>query len=145
MTTLAELAHQLPWGFHDAHIEGLTIDWLGQTLKLVMRFPTSKDQELERRGEVTVSGLFFCAVEPPEPRQPDFDDVPAEGLWIDGDEGSSKGVLGIPPVPAGVFLHHFWVRNWNCRTIHIAGREASLKWLGEELARVGSGDEVPDP
>ena len=150
-TTLAELAHQLPWGFHAAHLEGLTIDWLGSTLKLVVRFPMSQRQDVERRAEVTVSGLFFCSIAPPEPGTDGFADVPSEGLWIDGAEGIAKGATGIPPIPSGVFLHHFYVSNWNYRPIHIAGRDASLKWLGEESSRMGSGgalfpgDEVPDP
>ena len=41
MTTLAELAKQLPWGVHDAHLESMSIDWMRETLTMEMRFPLS--------------------------------------------------------------------------------------------------------
>lgn len=151
VTTLAELEEQLPWGFHDAYLEGLTIDWLGQTLTLVMRFPMTKNQDVERRAQVIVSGLFFCSIEPPSLGDSDYKFIPNEGLWIDGKEGPSERATGLPSIPASVFLHHIWVRSWNFRTIHIAGRDARLVWLGDEAPRKGPGgalfpgDEIPEP
>jgi hypothetical protein len=135
VTTLADLERQLPWGFHDAYVEALTIDWLGQTLTLTMRFPMTERQDIERRAQVTVSGLFFCSIEPLSLGDSDYDHIPSEGLWIDAKEGPAEKVAGLPPLPPGIFLHHFWVRSWNYRTIHIAGRDARLEWLGEATSR----------
>jgi hypothetical protein len=143
VTTLAELEKQLPWGFHDAYLEGVTIDWLGQTLTLVMRFPMNKAQDVERRAQVTVSGLFFCSIEPLSLGDDNYDHIPYEGLWIDAREGPAEKATGLPPIPAGVFLHHVWVRSWNYRTIHIAGRDARLEWLGEETPRKGPEHATP--
>lgn len=151
MTTLAELERQLPWGFHDAFVEGLTIDWLVQTLTLTMRFPMTQRQEIERRARVTVSGLFFCSIEPLSLGDSDYDHTRSEGLWVDAKEGPAENAAGLPALPADVFLHHFWVRNWNYRTIHIAGRDAGLEWLGDAGPRKGPGgaffpgDEIPKP
>ena len=151
MTTLAELVKDLPWGLHDAHLEGLSIDWLAQTVTLVVRFPMTKRQDVERRAEVRVSGLFFCAVDPPLLTAGyDLDDS-SEGLWIDGGEGPAKEVTGLPALPPDVFLHHIYVSNWNYRAIHIAGRDAQLRWLDDEAPRKGPGgalfpgDEIPGP
>ncbi len=149
MTTLAEIEDQLPWGFHDATLEGLTIDWLAQTVVLVMRFPMSRSQDIERRAQVSVSGLFFCSIDPVSPR--DEPGLPGQGLWIDAREGAAEGVANLPAIPSGVFLHHILVSSWNYRTIHIAGRDARLVWLGEAEPRqrpegaLFPGDPVPDP
>ncbi len=151
MTTLAKIVKDLPWGLHDAHLEVLTIDWLAQTLTLVVRFPMSERQDVERRAEVKVSGLFFCSIDPPLLTAGcDLEDA-SEGLWVDGGEGAAKGATDLPALPADVFLHHIYVSNWNYRTIHIAGRDAQLRWLDEEAPWKGPGgalfpgDEIPDP
>jgi hypothetical protein len=151
VTTLDDLADQLPWGFHDAHLEALTIDWLGQTLSLVARFPMSKRQDIERRGRVVVSGLFFCSIDPAVSDGDGYETIPKGGLWIDAREGPAVGASGLPTLPPGVFLQHIYVLSWNCRAIHIAGRDCRLEWLGEESPRLTSGgalyagDEIPDP
>ncbi len=150
MTTLADIETELPWGFHDAYLEGLTIDWLGASLSLVLRLPMTRRQDVERRARVTVAGLFFCSIEPPSLGDPGWADTPKEGLWIDAGEGPAKGATGLPTLPADIFLHHFYVRSWNFRSIHIAGRDARLEWLGPEAPRLGpggalfAGDEIPD-
>lgn len=45
MTTLDALERQLPWGFHDAHLEALNLDWLNATLTLVLRVPLTQHQD----------------------------------------------------------------------------------------------------
>jgi hypothetical protein len=124
-------------GFHDAYLERLAIDWLGQTLTWVMRLPVNQAQDLERRAQVTVTGLFFCSIDPLSLGDSNYDHISSEGLWIDAKEGPAEETSRLPSIPAGVFLHHISVRSWNYRTIHIAGRDARLAWLGEETSRKG--------
>ena len=150
VATFTDLEKDLPWEFHDAYIEGVTIDWLAETLALVMRFPMTKNQEVERRARVTVTGLFFCSIEPLALGSDDYKHIASEGLWVGARAGAAKGAAGLPPLPDEVFLHHFYVASWNYRTIHVACRDARLDWLEDEMPRKGPGgarfpgEEIPN-
>ncbi len=133
--SLSQLANTLPWGFHDAHLERLAVDWLASTLTLELRLPMSRDQSVERVGRVHVTGLFFLSIEPPALGDDDYPRIPREGLWLDGAEGPAPGAVNLPPLPDGVWLHHFWIRPWQHRTLHVAGRDCRLEWLGPEQPR----------
>lgn len=129
--TLNELEDDLPWGFHDARLESLQIDWLGARLTMEMRLPINESASLGRRARITVTGLVYCAVEPPviEPKR-HYEPVPKAGLWLDswvpsGDEAKEHG---LPAAPEGAFVSGFFVQNWN-RCIFVCARDASLEWL----------------
>jgi hypothetical protein len=150
---LRELTDDLPWGLHDAHLERLELDWPQAAASLTVRFAMSERQDLDRRGRIDLTGLVFCAIDPPE-IAPDRSYVPTpkDGLWLNDGEGVAPGAKGTyPSVPKGCFLHWFFVHQWN-RFIHVCAREATLVWL--DPAPVASrsatralfpGDEIPDP
>lgn len=126
---------------------------LGRKMAIVLRLlrlPISKHQDVERRGRLSVSGLFFCSIDPPWNGDGDYEALPADGLELDGREGAAKGAA-LPPIPDGVFIHCLHVQNWNWRSIHIAARDARFEWIGEpQPSGRGDraffpGDEVPDP
>jgi hypothetical protein len=81
--TLADLAASLPWGLHDALLESIEIDWLHPCATLMVRVMITERQDLDRRCKVTVGGLVFCSIDPPEidPAR-HYEPVPPEGLWI---------------------------------------------------------------
>jgi hypothetical protein len=152
--TLDDIVNPLPWGLHDAYIENLAIDWLSQTLTLTARLAMSEHQDLDQRARITVEGLVFCAIDPPEidPAH-GYDPLTPEGLWINFGSGAAnaESAKRLPQVPAGTFLNWMFVHSWN-RFIHICGASAKLEWL--EVAPVPArtetralfpGDEVPDP
>jgi len=55
-----------PWGLHDAYLEGIVLDWLGARLELEVRLMMSEHQDMDQRACVTVTGLVYCAIDPPE-------------------------------------------------------------------------------
>ena len=65
-TTIAEVTEALPWGLHDAYLEGMDVDWLASTLSLRVRVMISERQDMDRRATIRVTGLVFCSVDPPE-------------------------------------------------------------------------------
>ncbi|MGI5864249.1 MAG: hypothetical protein ACOX6T_19635 [Myxococcales bacterium] len=128
---MSELEDELPWGFHDAHLESLHIDWMGARMTMQMRLPINERADLDRRARVTVTGLVYCVIEPrvidPKMR---YEPVPKSGLWLDSwvpsvDEAKEHG---LPAMPEGAFVCGFFVQNWN-RCIFVCGRDASLEWL----------------
>ena len=137
----------LPWGFHDAHLEGLDLDYPHAVLVLRMRVPISKPQDLDRRCTLRIRGLAFCAIDPPALGE--FELTPGDGLWIGSGEGAAGDALArLPAIPEGCFLHWFYVHSWNS-FIHVCGRSAELTWTedapvparGSSRARF-PGDEV---
>ncbi len=141
--TLDEIEDALPWGFHDAYLEQLEIDWSSGRAVLGLRLMMSEHQDMDQRAKVIVEGLHYCSVPPLV--QPD-----AGGLWLDTG-AETKTLSGHPPVPAGHFLHYFFVRESN-QFIHICGRDARLEWIESAPvpARSGMralfpGDTIPDP
>ena len=101
--TLTDLAADLPWGFHDAFIESLELDWLRARATFTMRLMLSERQDLDRRARVVIEGLVFCSVEPPEidPSR-GYDPIPEDGLRIsDGAGAAEPGRVPLPTVPEG--------------------------------------------
>jgi hypothetical protein len=148
---LAEIEASLPWGFHDAYLERLEIDWVQSRLAFELRLMMTESQDKDQRARLTVNGLVYCSVEPPIVDPPAYEATSPDGLWIDAGDGAAADAVGLPATPPGCFVHHLLVSNWNYRSIHICGTAADLTWLEPEpvASRAGTralfpGDEVPD-
>ncbi len=151
--TFDDIEASLPWGLHDAYLEGIVIDWMGARLDLTVRLMMSEHQDMDQRACVTVSGLVYCSIDPPElGTERGSVGIPGSGLWIDTGSGAAKagGDSRLPAMPAGCFLQWVFVHDWN-RLIHICGEDASLAWLEPNPvpSRSGTralfpGDTVPD-
>jgi hypothetical protein len=133
--TLDELATTLPNRFHDAEVSSLAIDYLRRELRLRMRVwvereGTPEDQTY-RTAVVTLSGLQFCVIEPPDPSSPyrkpgaiTIDTGTVESL-------ASPPAVALPEVTAeGAFKDWLFVRGWNS-FIYLSALAASLVWAAE--------------
>jgi hypothetical protein len=135
---LEDLEATLPWGLHDAYLERIEIDWPKAELVLDVRVMITEHQEMDQRARISVTGLVFCAMDPPEidPAR-GYDPTAEHGLWIACGTGAANDDARsrLPKTPGGCFLHWIFVRQWN-RFIHICGQSAELTWL--ETAPVSS-------
>jgi len=143
----------LPWGLHDAYLEDLAVDWLHARLTLTLRLMMSEHQDMDQRARITVEGLVFCSIEPPEiDVAKGYEPIPEGGLQIsDGPGAEGDSASRLPATPEGCFLHWLFVQRWN-RFIHICGRHALLAWLEPlpvasraETRALFPGEEIPDP
>ena len=151
---IATIEASLPWGLHDAYLEGLDIDWSSATLTLRVRVMMSERQDLDQRAIITITGLAFCAIDAPQiDRSRGYEPTPDGGLWIDSGEGpaNDQAKAKLPKTPDGCFLHWFFVQPWN-RFIHVSGRNAALAWSEEapvpsrtSKRALFAGDAIPDP
>jgi hypothetical protein len=132
--TLEELEATLPWGFHDAYLERIEIDWPKAKLVLDVRVMITEHQDMDQRARITVTGLVFCCIDPPEidPTR-GYEPTPDHGLWIDSGEGPANedARSRLPEAPGGCFLQWLFVHQWT-RFIHICGRNVELVWLEQE-------------
>ena len=82
------------------------------------------------RARITITGLVFCSIDPPEidPTR-GYEPTPDHGLWIDPGEGPANedARSRLPEPPDGCFLDWFFVQQWN-RFIHIGGRRSDPVW-----------------
>ena len=77
--TLDEIEDSLPWGLHDAHLEGIDLDWCSAQARFRLRVAVSEPQDLDQRCLLIVTGLVTCSIEAPRL-------APAatpSGLWVD--------------------------------------------------------------
>ena len=122
--TLEELENNLPWGFHDAVLESIEVDWMARRALLVVRLKMDERQTLERRARVLVTGLEYVAVDPPASGGHGAE----HGLWIDAGCGHAPERAGdFLATPGACFVHWLFVHEWNA-FIHICAREASMEW-----------------
>ncbi|MBI3572574.1 MAG: hypothetical protein HY092_00020 [Candidatus Kerfeldbacteria bacterium] len=125
--TIEEIEKTLPSGFHDACLEKLNIDYGKREVTLEISVdigafdsPRGELKEANRKGILTVSGLLFCVIEPPDSRSPY---QKAKGLWItdSGPVKSAKLLAKLPEsLPNGVFAHYFFINEWNAFIIVVA-------------------------
>ena len=132
--TLDELDQTLPNGFHDSEIRSLRVDYLKRRVALELAVwlgdMERKDapREAYRDGELTLDGLQFLAIEPPDPRYPFAEHNP---LRVDLTGGASKSeVPAVGRIATDCFVASFFVVDWNSH-IHVAARNATIEWKGE--------------
>jgi len=129
--------------FHDATLTRLEVDYLARRATFSLRVwvgdPDAEERsmrQISRTGKLVVTGLLFCALDPPDRRclyEYPQGLVGLGGLWIadDGEvteEQPAGAASKLPlPLPSDAFLHYFFLNDWNS-FIYIAGREATFQW-----------------
>jgi hypothetical protein len=110
-------------------LTAFVVDWLNETLVVEVRPKVSPTQDLERAGRITVRGLEWLIVDPPDlPRLRDY--VPALAFGYDLDSRGGGFRDGLPLVPEGCFVHGFRVIERNS-FVHLCARDASFEWTGD--------------
>jgi hypothetical protein len=123
MMTIADIEDTLPWGFHDADLLSVRVDFAGQLAVFDLDVPMDERQTTSRRGQLVVEGLVFCVIDPSQKL--------ARGpAWIDSGNTPTAEAAKLPPVPAGAFLHWFFLHDSNS-FIHVAGTAARFAWTAE--------------
>jgi hypothetical protein len=131
--SLWDLSSQLPNGFHDMHVERITIDFQARIATLEGEIWVTDDSlgaEHEpadwRHGIIVLEGLIHCFFDPPDPTYPY---AAAKHAWVDMcDEEASLPQL--KNLPEGAFAVRFFVNQWNS-FIHVAATNALLRWSEE--------------
>jgi hypothetical protein len=141
-----ERRDDLPWGFHDAMLRAMHVDWLKGSLTIELRVKVSERQDLDRGGRITVTGLEWLVVDPPSNPLADYDPALVGGYDIDSRPGAARE--GVPETSSGTFVHHFFVVERNS-FIHLCARDASFEWTDAAPAPCGGtalfpGDDIPD-
>lgn len=134
--TLEDLENTLPNGLHDAEIRKVSIDYAEHKLTLELcawvgdlNDPPER-REAYRTAQLTLSGLLFLVIEPPDPKYP-FE--AAAHLTVDGcDMRKNLNNELLASLPADAFVRSLWVNEWNA-FIHVAAREAELSWQDTEI------------
>lgn len=133
--TLDEIARLLPNGFHDAQLMTVKIDYCRHELCLGMKIwvgnlaTSSGDvHEIYRAAVVTLSGLLFCVIEPPDPQYPYRE---ADALTIDAGSITSLPTPAAAPLPSeshkDSFTNWIFVQEWNA-FLYVSATGASLAW-----------------
>jgi hypothetical protein len=133
--TLEELADTLPNGFHDAQVSGISLDYLKReasfTLDIWVGDSSSQNErarEAYRSAELKLSGLLYCAIEPPDASYPYAE---SGKLWVDAgalESADFRPSVQLPEsLPDGAFACWFFVQGWNS-FIYVGAMEASLEW-----------------
>ncbi len=134
--TFEELDNQLPNGFHDAELHSVRIDYVHGTMTLHMSFWVGDlkgpNREEYRAGELRITGLYFCAIDPPDP---ECRYVPhGSALNVSGDRAKPDTFPALEKLsqtlPPGVSCYRFFVHEWNS-FINIAAKDVQVSWIEE--------------
>jgi len=130
LLTMDDIVAGLPRSLYGAFLQGLSIDYVARRATFELRVCVGNpeaysqtEREAYRPATLSVWGLLWCVVEPPEA----VDGDTTKGLWIDAGSMSDLGRKpALPAVPEGVFVWWIFVRQWNA-FIYIAGQTASIE------------------
>jgi hypothetical protein len=120
--TIADIEDTLPWGFHETDLLTVRVDFSGQVAVFDLDVPMDERQMTSRRGQLVVEGLLFCVIDPPQK-------LVQGPAWIDSGN-TPAGAAKLPAVPAGAFLHWFFLHDSNS-FIHVAGTATRFAWTAE--------------
>ncbi len=131
--TLDELEESLPNGLHDAEILHLVLDYVAHTARFELNVwvgdmdcPAGPERERYRRAALELTGLVFCAIEPPDFR-PDY--LPRSLASRAPVTTSGLSAVASPsPLPDGAFEARLFVAEWNS-FIQVAATNAALVWM----------------
>lgn len=126
--TLDELAATLPNGFRDAELDSLHLDYANRVATLAMSFcisdPASDEPDEYRRAAVTLHGLQFCVLDPPDGRR---NYSRPEPLWVD--LVARPGRPGLPQdLPPRTFTATLFVSQWNA-CVYLAALHTTFAWV----------------
>lgn len=123
---IKDIEANLPWGFHDAYLERLTVDWTRGTAQLDLRVMMSEHQDLDQLGRLSLLGLAYIAAEPPSKAVGECFEA---GLWVDSEEVIAPYGGGTSmQLPVTYFLHRFYVHSTES-SIYVCAREATFEWI----------------
>jgi hypothetical protein len=136
--SLEQIESRLPSGFHDAVLNRLCIDFEAAAVYLDLAIDvgspesaTQAEREARRRARLTLTGLQYCVIDPPnEPASapPGVQTRPPRGARIDIVYGQpSTSPRALPPLADGVSLYSIYVADWNS-FIRLAAKHARLDW-----------------
>lgn len=136
--TIEEIRRSLPNGFHDSDILGIQIDYLrGEVIFLMDIDLSSPDMEVDessRIGELKLSGLLYCVIEPPAyalAKEYIFCEDRLSVVSDSSDFSLLKECPKLPkPIPDGGFRHWFFISSHNC-FIYVAAMNAAFQWKKE--------------
>ncbi len=131
--SLRQSDEETPNGFHDARLLNFTIDLVNDQAKMclqmlvgVPRCQTEEEQEGYRAATLTLQGMVYFAIEPPDP---DRGFCNAQGVFIDAGDATETDNPRAPrprgPLPDNAFAYWFYVVDRNS-FVHIAARSATL-------------------
>jgi hypothetical protein len=145
--TFEDLEKELPNGFHDAELSDVQIDYVHGSMKLRMSFWVGSMQgpnrDEYRPGELRMTGLYFCTIDPPDPN---YRYVPTgSALNVSGDPAKPDTFPALeqlsPTLAPGVSCYRFFVHEWNS-FINIAAKDVQVSWV-EEGGREGGWPTLP--
>ncbi len=129
--TLEQLESTLPNGLHDAEVKRIIVDYDLRQITMDIAVwvggvdDPPKTREIYKNARLSISGLLFVVMEPPDPKYP----FKSAQLTIDTCD-VRKNLHGelLESLPADSFFQSLWVNEWNA-FIHIAAKEAQISWL----------------
>jgi hypothetical protein len=133
--TIDEISGELPNGFHDSYVHRIGIDYAaGEVTFLIdvdLSSPHRKVEAPTRRGELKLTGLLYCVIEPPRYSLSKEYLFAADHLWLAADSSDFGELDEFPklpePIPDGGFKHWFYDSNHNS-FIYVAAMNAGLRW-----------------
>jgi hypothetical protein len=137
-TTFEEIDNE--FGFHDAFMHDLRIDFVNGTAVLHMALdfgdPDGPKREDYRVAKLQVSGLCFCSIDPPHTGgwdAPNRRYMPrGYPLGVGGDSGKPGTRIPLEALsqtpPLGISVYRFFVHDWNSFII-IAAKDVQISWL----------------
>lgn len=131
--TFRDLERSLPNGFHDAELKSVSIDYVERQLTMQMAIlvgtPEAEDAEEYRNATLTVTGLYFCVIAPPDAKYPFI--TKRKSIGVSGDEGWPDTLTDLAATLAqtnpNFTYQRFFSDDWNS-FICIAGDNVVLSW-----------------
>lgn len=133
--TIDEISDTLPNGLHDSYVLRISIDYVaGEVTFLIEVDLTSPDKQVdvaERRGELKLTGMLYCVIEPPSYSLAKEYAFAEDKLWLAADSSDFSELKECPklpePIPDGGFRHWFYDNNHNS-FIYVAAMNAGFRW-----------------
>ncbi|WP_058186198.1 hypothetical protein [Terracidiphilus gabretensis] len=135
--TFEELDCKFPNGFTDAEINACAINYEKRTAVIHINLrgnpPDSLLHDEYRKAAITLSGMFYFAIDPPDA---DHLFYPQRPIQVDGHSENALEFPSFaylkPKLPENAFCCRFYVHDWNS-FIHIAAKDADFSWFEDGM------------
>jgi hypothetical protein len=133
---LKEIENTLLNGFHDALLEGLSIDFAARSATMDIELwvgslesSAEAEREARRKARLSLDDIIYLVIDPPDSK---YLSLEKGSLWIDGgihhEERSPSLPVPMECLPNDAFTRWFFVKDWNS-FIYLAARGATFEWL----------------